>query len=152
MYIVIEYGMPYICDELRNSSPNRLAVMAQSWSECTAFDLSCEYKMVPSEFKEYGLFTKVLAHTVYNPQENIEYRWQKSGDYSINRIVDLVEKGLQSDDDIIQQHLDGEVIIKLLNSAKSFEEMVMSVRAICGEYEEDKNVRVYVEKIIGKSL
>lgn len=61
----------------------------------------------------------------------------------------MVERGLERDDDIIQQWFDADDILKLLNAAKSWEEMVLAVDSICGSHEVDAAARQYAESVLG---
>ena len=133
MYIIIEYGAPHLSNELTESTPNRLAIMTKSWENCYAFDKDFEYTLKPSQNKTFSLLDKLLAHTFYNPKEDIKYVWQKEGAFKLEKAKNLILKGLEEDDDIIQQHLDGKSIIALMEKAIDFKSLQKTIAIICGK-------------------
>ena len=82
--------------------------------------------------------------------ENITIQWERIGDYDPSALIQTVRRGLETDDDIIQQWFEGSEVIKLLESAQSYAQMLLAVRAICGEHETEPDVLTYVEQILGK--
>ena len=75
--------------------------------------------------------------------------WHSTGESKLAEIVSEVEKGLEKDDDIIQQWFSGEQVMTLLRSANTFEEMVDRVRCVCSEFEADQRLQKIVELILG---
>ena len=75
--------------------------------------------------------------------------WHSTGESNLAEIVSEVEKGLEKDDDIVQQWFSGEQVMTLLRSANTFEEMVDRVRCVCGEFEADQRLQKIVELILG---
>ena len=150
MYIVLEFGIPSVCEELsRGERMNTLAVMAETWKQGYAFSSEIRYVCVPSKKVRIGWFRQILAHTVYNPWTDVKTEWQESGSYCITEIVGLVESGLADDDDIIQQWFGADEVLKLLRSANTFAELCDRVRCVCGEYENDARLRSIVDSVIG---
>jgi hypothetical protein len=56
--------------------------------------------------------------------------------------------GLASDDDIITQWFDGNEVIALLESAETWEDLVVAVRCIGGEHETDPTVFNYAQRVL----
>ena len=151
MYIVVEYGMPSVARSLEDDSRmNTLAVMAETWKQCYAFSREFRYVSEPSEIIQIGWFRRALAHTVFNPTTNVRREWRADGQYDLSEILGLVEKGLEKDDDIIQQWFGAEDVMRLLRSAKTFEELCDRVRCVCGEFETDERLEGIVESVLGK--
>lgn len=75
--------------------------------------------------------------------------WHSTGESNLAEIVSEVEKGLEKDDDIIQQWFSGEQVMTLLRSANTFEEMLDRVRCVCSEFEADQRLQKIVESILG---
>ena len=92
---------------------------------------------------------RVLAHTVYNPKTDVICSWEASGPCELSDIVAEVERGLRSDDDIIQQWFDADEVLKLLRSASTFDEMLDAVRCLSGEFETDHRLRAIVDRLFG---
>lgn len=78
----------------------------------------------------------------------IEVKWQVAGPCVLADILTEVQRGLEKDDDIIQQWFDADKVMKLLQSARSFDEMVDRVRCICGEFEVDPRLRHIVDSVL----
>ena len=149
MYIVIQYGIPHVSEELKPFTPNRLAAINATWKNCKAFDATSRYEARPDEAPSFTSLQRFLAHTVYNPETSILVDWHAYGECSLGEIVSEVEKGLERDDDIIQQWFGGDKVMTLLRSAKTFEEMVDRVRCVCGEFEVDQRLQKIVESVLG---
>jgi hypothetical protein len=150
MFIVTEFGTPYVIDSLGESRPlNRLAVMRRGWDRCFAFDACQRFRRVPSHQPTIGAVQKILAHLSYNPITNVTTHWESAGSYDLPDIVSEVERGLQTDDDIIQQWFGADDVLRLLRSATTFEEMIDAVRCVCGEFETDSRLRALVDKVLG---
>jgi len=66
-------------------------------------------------------------------------------------IIAEVEKGLEKDDDIIQQWFDAEEVLKLLRSARTFDEMLDRVECVRGGFEADERLRKIVRKVLGRN-
>ena len=150
MFIVTQYGAPSAESSLAALGPlNRLALMNQTWTHCWAFDADQRYRCVPSPQPRVGAVQRILARSVYNPKTDVMLRWEASGPYGLSEIIGEVERGLQSDDDIIQQWFGADDVLKLLRSAKTFHEMVDAVRCVCGEFEGDSRLRAIVDRVLG---
>jgi len=152
MYVVIEHGVPRVAKELRPYQPNRLAAMQKSWLHCEAFDADSRYEAKPDKEPSFSAFQRILAHTICNPSSGIQVDWHIAGESSLAEIVAEVEKGLDKDDDIIQQWFGANDILRLLRSATTFAEMLDRVECVCGGFEVDDRLRTIVEDVLGKSV
>lgn len=152
MFIVTEFGIPFVSDSLDESGPlNRLAVIRRGWQHCFAFDALQRYRCLPSHQPQVGAIQRFLAHVIYNPLTDVTTHWEPAGGYVLTDIVAEVERGLQTDDDCIQQWFGADDILKLLQSATTFEEMIDAVRCVCGEFESDPRLRTIVNSVLGPS-
>lgn len=151
MFITIEHGIPFVESSLSERGPmSRLALIKRTWTRSWAFDAQRRYRCVPSHEQEVSLLERMLAHTVYNPKTNVMCRWEANGPCDLSVIVAEVERGLESDDDCIQQWFDAEDVLKLLRSATTFDEMVDAVRCVCGDFESDPRLEAIVERVLGR--
>ena len=151
MYIVVQDGMPSVVKSLDTGTRmTTLAVMAETWKYCYAFSAKVRYVGAPSRDVRFSWFKRALAHTIYNPWTDVINEWRESGEYTIPEILALVERGLEKDDDIIQQWFGADEVMKLLRSAKTFDELCDRVRCVCGEFETDERLKGVVESILGK--
>ena len=146
--IVVEYGNPYVANSFPTMGANRLAVLARTWEQVHVFDGESHFTVQPRETPSFSFLTKFLAHTIYNPSVSLEFEWHRHAEYRKSDLVELVEQGLQHDDDIIQQWFGADDVLALLNSASSWEQLLIAVRAICGDHEVDTVVRQYVAKVL----
>jgi hypothetical protein len=150
MFIITEFGNPSVADTLEESGPlNRMAVMKRTWSRCFAFDAHQRYRRIPSYEPSISAVKRVLAHVCYNPITDVVTRWEPMGGYDLADIVSEVERGLETDDDIIQQWLGADDVLRLLRSATTFQEMVQAIRCVCGEFENDAQLRTFVSSALG---
>jgi len=149
MYVVTEYGIPHVTEELKPYRLNRLAAIKATWLNCRAFDGVSRYEARPNRPPSFTALQRFLAHTVHNPMTDIEVKWHVAGDCDLSDILTEVEKGLEKDDDIIQQWFGAEDVMKLLRSANTFEEMIDRVRCVCGEFESEPRLREIVEAVLG---
>lgn len=146
--ITIECGAPRVSDDFPRMGANRLAVMTRTWEQVHVFDGDSHFTVQPREIPSFGLLTRLLAHTIYNPAVPLEFDWHRCSEYRQRDIIELVERGLQRDDDIIQQWFNADEVLALLNSANSWEQMLIAVHAIGGGHEVDSKVRSYVSKVL----
>lgn len=148
-YIIVEYGAPHVVNELPSMRPNRLAVMARTWEQVHAFDERARYRIQPRSVPSYGMLTKVMAHTVFNPSEELDFDWQTVSDYRKDDVIRLVDEGLEHDDDIIQQWFDAAEVLTLLNAADTWDKLLVAVDAVCGGHESDPDTQRYVDSVLG---
>lgn len=125
--------------------------MRRGWQHSFAFDTRQRYRCVPSHQPEIGAVQRLLAHLIYNPVTDVTTQWEPSGSYVLSDIIAEVERGLQTDDDGIQQWFGADDVLKLLRSATTFEDMVDAIRCVCGEFESDSRLRAIVDSILGTS-
>lgn len=148
-YITVEYGVPRAVDSLWTLKPNRLAIVSRMWEHCHAFDATSRYALVVTEVPHVSLLHRLLAHSIYNPTVDLIATWKVVGDYKTSDLLGLVRQGLAKDDDIITQWFDGGEVMKLLQSALTWDEIVLAVRCIGGEHETSMNASEYVKRILG---
>ena len=151
-YIIVEFGLPHAADTLPDCSPrNRLAAISRQWEQAHAFDGKSRYRVDVADVPQFGAVSRFLAHTIYNPMlsTNFDTNWSECGEYRKSDLISLVEKGLETDDDCIQQWFGGDDVIKLLETANSWNDTVLAVEAICGAHEADPEVLSYVERVLG---
>ena len=147
-FIIVEYGCPHLSDELTSLRPNRLAVLKRSWEHVHGFDASFRYAVSPTHVPTYSFVAKLLAHTLYNPTESIEFQWQTCSPYDPSELIRLIETGLEHDDDLIQQWFDGTEILELLNAATNWETMILAIDAISGGHEVHKETEKFVLTVL----
>ncbi len=152
MFIVTEFGVPHVADSLEKSRPlNRLAVMERTWLRCFAFDAHQRYRRLPSYEPGIIAVQRLLARLCYNPRTDVVTRWEPAGSYALADIVAEVERGLETDDDIIQQWFGADDVLRLLRSATDFQEMADAIRCVCGEFESDARLQMVVDGVLGRS-
>ncbi len=150
-YIMLSSGAPYTVESLDNIfTTTRLGMIYKTWERLEAFDEHGHYKIIISNQPIFSPLQKFLASTCYNPMEKTKVKWERIGDYNRKYLIDTVRRELETDDDIIQQWFEGPDVMKLMESSKTFEEMMLAVGGICGKHESDKQVLEYVELILGK--
>ena len=153
-YIIVEFGHPHPADTLPNCSPrNRLAAISRQWEEMHAFDGKSRYRVAVAGVPQFGAFSRFLAHTIYNPMLSATFdsKWSECGEYRKSDLIALVAKGLETDDDCLQQWFGGDDVIKLLEAADSWNDTLLAVEAICGGHEADPAVLRYVERVLGQA-
>ena len=152
MFIVTEFGVPHVADSLEGSRRlNRLAVMERTWLRCSAFDAHQSYRCLPSCEPNIGAVERLLARVCYNPRTDVVTRWEPAGSYDLSDIVAEVERGLETDDDIIQQWFGADDVLKLIRSATNFQEMADAIRCVCGEFESDARLQMIIGSVLGQS-
>jgi hypothetical protein len=149
MFVVTENGFPHVTEGLKPFRPNRLAVMGKAWSGSKAYDGNSRWQPKNLDLPSYNLFQRFLAHTFHNPKTDLEIPWEITGECTLTEIVSDVERGLEKDDDIIQQWFSADEVLKLIRSANTFDEMVDRIRCVCGEFEADERLRKIVKAVLG---
>lgn len=146
--IIVEFGAPHVVSGFPTMGANRLAVLARTWEHVHVFDGESHFTVQPREIPSFGLLTRFLAHTIYNPTVPLNFDWHRTSEYRQRDVIELVERGLQHDDDIIQQWFNADEVLALLNSANSWEQMLVAVHAISGGHEVDSHAREYVSVVL----
>jgi hypothetical protein len=147
-FIMILDGVPSVTAELPAYPLSRLHVMDRSWEHWKAFDGVSRYEARSKQQPTYSIWQRILARVIYNPHAGFGVTWEAHGACNLGEIVDEVEKGLETDDDVIQQWFSSEEVLKLLRSAKTFDEMVDRVKCVCGEFEGDERLMKLVEEVL----
>ena len=152
-YIVVEFGIPHVADALpEHSRWNRLALLARTWEQSFAFDANSQYRLAVTDPPKYGLIPRMLAHTIYNPSVDVGSEWLRYGDYDKAMLINLVSKGLEHDDDVIQQHFAGNDVLKLMSAADSWNDMTLAVEAIGGSNAACTEVRDYIQSVLAREI
>ena len=147
--IYLYNGCPEVLDELPTYAPSRLGVIRKNWNKQFCYSDCAKYILRPSCVPEYNWLTTVLAKTIWSPKANITCSWVNIGRYDMNEITDFILKALEKDDDGIQQFFDASSIKQMFSISKEFDQLVLAVRAICGQHETDELVLKYVESALG---
>jgi hypothetical protein len=153
-YIVVDFGAPHVADSLPNCAPrNRLAVIERTWEDVHAFDGQSRYRVDADHVPKFGTIARILAYSFYNPMLRVpvDANWTRCGQYQKSDLVSLVMKGLEHDDDSIQQWFGGDEVVKLLENAQSWDDTLLAVEAICGAHEGNSEVLNYVERVLGQA-
>lgn len=87
---------------------------------------------------------KFLANTVYNPGKRISVKPIETGTYTVTQLKSKIVRWLNKDDDILTQFLEEESIKTLLSTVKTFDDLLLAVRCINGEYETDNFVEEHL--------
>jgi hypothetical protein len=148
-YIVTYSGVPHVTSELLPMQPNTLAAIKRVWATSRAWSRVSAFTAHEPDGLQISLVRRLLAHTFYNPKLGIKLEWERQGPTNLQDIVAEVERGLESDDDLIQQWFGASDVLRLLRSATSFEEMVDRVECVCGGFETDERLRGIVESVLG---
>ena len=67
--------------------------------------------------------TRLLANTFYNPQVDVQYNWDKIGQYSLAELQSDLNVCIDKDDDLLTQFVEGDILKKAINRADTIEEI-----------------------------
>ena len=150
-FILIESGgPPEAWSELSRPRSTRLGIVGRFWEDMHAFSatLRYEYKVIdPPKLSKLQVF---LAHTIYNPIEEVKGEWVEVGPFEADDVISLIAQGLEEHDDVIQQWFGANDVIRLLKAADSFGQLLVAVDAICGGHELNKETAEYVGSVLGE--
>ena len=73
--------------------------------------------------KTQGIWTKLLAQ-VYNPLFEVGVTWTRERTYELDELLAAYLKGVEEDDDILTQFVDGDKISRRIKACKSFQDLV----------------------------
>lgn len=90
-----------------------------------------------SEFFEDTLVNRVVAHTLYNPDFEVEPVWEYAGEYHIEDLKDEVLRCIDYDEGIITQYEDADIIQKEISICFSFEDVVAVLNKYVFDVDED---------------
>jgi len=135
------YSIVGSVDEIPTSlNANLLGVLGEGWKH-HAYFLPDGRKVTLSAVSGHEVKNRplsvFLANTFYNPRRKVTVEHVEAGQYLIDELKTSILKWLGQDDDILTQFLDYECIEKLLAPVQAFDDLVLAVRAINGEYETD---------------
>lgn len=150
-YIVVQHGMPYTANEMppRIERLTRADIMQEIWTASHVFDSSYHYCYETPTIPTFSPAARLLARTIYNPSVSIQTEWDRIGNYSADALIAAVDRGLQHDDDIIQQWFGAGDVLELLCAADSWDKMLLAVEAVGGSHEVYPDVARYVESVFG---
>lgn len=153
-YILFCHRFPQLVDVLEPLDLRRIDVFQRTWEMCVAFDRDSQYRLdagdpPPRIGSWQGLLTLLTWGLGYSPKIGRIARWKAVAPYSKTGVLAQLEKGLKTDDDIIQQWLEGEHVIALVDAATNFDEMIMAFRCIGGDFEDDADARDYLIRVLG---
>jgi hypothetical protein len=147
-YIALEHGCPRVVESLWTVKIDRLAVVKRVWEHCKAFDAESRYDLIVTHVPRVTPLQQMLAYTLYNPSVDITATWTRVGDRLTSDLLDAVRAALKKDDDIITQWFDSNQVMTLLESASSWDDLVLAVRCICGEHETNGKASAYVKRVL----
>ena len=150
-FVLVQCGIPRVVTELPDVAPNRLGVIGRFWEREHAFSATHEYAYQVVEPPVFNWFQTALAHLLYNPRISVNGKWVQAGPYSKQQLIEHVQRGLEADDDIIQQWFGASHVIRLLEAANSFDEMLTAVDAVCGGHEVNTDTLSYVKRVLGST-
>lgn len=150
MFILVTDGMPCAVKEMppNEQSASRLAVVSRFWEQQHLFDSKSRYRCIPVDVPLLTPIQRFLAWTFYNPVIPFHGEWVRVGDFDRNDLTAAVKSGLEHDDDIIQQWFEADDVLKLLNAADGWDEVLLAVEAIEGGHEVNEEVAAYVKRIL----
>ena len=150
MFVYVTHGVPLILKEKPrdNKQLRRREIATRTWENEHLFDAESHYQYAASNVPELTPFQGFLARTIYNPVVPLSGKWRRVGDFDASDLLTAVQVGLDHDDDIIQQWFDASDVLELLDAAKSWDETLLAVEAICGGHEDTPKVAAYVKRVL----
>lgn len=150
MFIVVAYGMPYSTREMPpdNRQMRRYDIVTRTWEDNHAFDAESHYRYEVTDVPELTPLQRFLSRTCYNPNVASKAKWTRVGDFDADALIAAVRKGLEHDDDIIQQWFCADEVLQLLSSATSWNETLLAVEAIGGGHEVMPEVDAYANRVL----
>jgi hypothetical protein len=148
-YIVFHDGVPQVSEEIPRFRPNRLGLLYRFWESTKVYGHdSVQVPLLKADIR-FTALQKFLAHTIYNPRESVDFTWVNRGGYKLSAIIEDLRHGLEKDDDIIQQWFDADDVLRLVSAAGTFDEMVLAFRCIEGAHVDDREAKLYVQRVLG---
>jgi hypothetical protein len=120
----------------------------RTWEHVHGFSDSSRYAIAIDAAPTITIWQRLLAHTIYNPTVPVSAEWRAIGERKTSDILALVEQGLQSDDDIIQQWFDASEVMRLLKAAETWEQLLIAVNCVGGGHEADDDARQFVRAVL----
>lgn len=117
---------------------NALAICSRFWErELFYRDDGIKLRAALAEGSSCGesVFTKLLAHTVYNPFRTLAFHYEEVGPYHVDEIKAKICRYLEGDDDILTQFIDGDEILQRLDRVDSFAGLVDLIETMQGKNE-----------------
>ena len=150
MFVVVTHGLPYAVTEMPPSIKRlrRHEIILRTWEDECVFDCESHFRYVASTVPTISSFQRFLAKTIYDPVVPFTAELQRISDFRQKDLVAAVKKGLDRDEDIIQQWFEGTDVIKLLTRASNWNEILIAVDAIGGGHEDSVDVAAYVNRVL----
>jgi hypothetical protein len=148
--VVVTHGFPYTMKD-RPANIEKLRrhqIILRTWEDEHLFDAYSHYRHFPDDVPLITPFKRFLTRTLYNPVVPLRAEWRRVGESKMEELIAAVKKGLDHDDDIIQQWFDGPDVIKLLTAATCWDEILLAVEAIGGGHEDTRDVAAYVKRVL----
>lgn len=150
-FILVSCGAPLVVPNLNPvTEATRDAVRNEFWTEERAFSAEHEYALRVSNPPTFSRLQRVMS-AFHSPRVSVDSEWVKVGPYSKTRVVQLVDAGLKHDDDVIQQWFNADDVLRLLEHAQSYQDMLLAVDAISGGHESRPTTREYVDNVLSQS-
>ncbi len=148
-FIHVSCGVPRPVTTLPALASTRLGVMARFWEDEHVFSAEASYEYRLAQTPTYNWLQRAAAHVAFNPRVLLTGEWQAVGPYSRDRLIAIVKRGLATDDDVAQQWFEAADVIRLLEGASSFSQMLLAADAVSGGHEVNADTRAYVEQVLG---
>ena len=148
-FIHVSCGVPRPVNALPVLASTRLGVMARFWEDEHVFSAEASYEFRLAQVPTYNWLQRAAAQVAFNPRVLLTGEWQVVGPYSRDRLIAIVKLGLASDDDIVQQWFEAPDVVRLLEGASSFSQMLLAADAVTGGHEVNAETRAYVEQVLG---
>jgi len=155
-YIFFYDGYPTLVEELSFRQLYRMDVIRREWEKWEAVDDEHHYQIAldtapPTYSATHKFFSHVLFLAGINPAVNLNAHWEIVGPYSHDLVLSLVNRGLETDDDIIQQWFGADNVLELLAAARDFSEVILAIQCIQGAFEDEDHPDAieYVRRVLG---
>lgn len=73
-------------------------------------------------------YTRLLARTVYNPLHKVAVKWIDHGSYDLYDLKEEIHRCVDTDDDVITQFEEAEVIKSAIDRAISFDQLILALK------------------------
>lgn len=150
MFVVVTHGLPYAVTKMPPSIKKlrRREIILRTWEDECVFDSESHFQYIASKVPTISSFQRFLAKTIHNPVVPFTAELQRIGDFRQIDLLAAVKRGLDRDDDIIQQWFEGTDVVRLLTCASNWNEILLAVDAIGGGHEDSVDVAAYVNRVL----
>jgi len=127
-YIIFDGDYPEVTNHLEVFQPTRLAVLTRFWEGIVAYDCEKTWRPQVNTEPRFNGLQILLARTVWNPTEELEWYWREDGPSDLTQIIERIKSALKDDDDIMTQWLAPQEIKAILVGVSDFHDLVLAVR------------------------